>query len=56
MFIWISTTLIVLMLITNTGHLSRQNAIITVNMRINAPNESDKRVQVVKLFHFSFRF
>ena len=48
--------LIGLMLIINTGLQSRQSVIITVNMRINEPNEVDKGVQVVKLFRFSFPF
>jgi hypothetical protein len=48
--------LIGLMLIINTGHHSRQNVIITVNMPISAHYELDKGVQIVKLFHFSFRF
>ena len=33
--------LIGLMLTTNTGHRSRQNAIIAVNTQISAPDESD---------------
>ena len=48
--------LIGLMLITNTGHQHRQNMIITAIMRISEPFKLNKGVQVVKLFHFSFRF
>lgn len=56
MNIWISIMLIGLMLIINTGHQRRQNVIITANMRISEPFKLNKGVQVVKLFHFSFRF
>lgn len=42
------------MLTTNTGHRSRQNAIITVKMRINAPNESGKGGSGRKVFSFLF--
>ena len=48
--------LIGLMLIINTGHQSRQNVIIIAIMRISALFELDNRVQVIKLFRFSFRF
>ena len=42
------------MLTTNTGHRSRQNAILTVKMRINAPNESGKGGSGRKVFSFLF--
>ena len=48
--------LIDLMPIINTRHHSRQNTIITANIRISALLVLDKGVQVVKLFLFSFRF
>ena len=40
----------------NTGRQPRQNVIITATMRISTLLESDKGVQVVKLFLSSFRF